>query len=342
MSGMSVPATRIRATAIPLLVALVCTGLPAGSWAQRLVGQFQIHGSPQSLWIKPDGLRIIYLFPGRCIGQLDTRTGECVTLFDFHRSTDQSWDSNLLVDTRGNWFAASSADTLFVLAAPVGPVLCRIQCAGSDFLSIARSPSGDRIAGSGRGFKGFGIWDTWKGRLLRMCATAEGSPAYLDWSPRGDLIAISGFHEHGKVVITLWDAAQGVRVGVLGGAGDRNFFPRFTPDGRRIIATIRDKGLVAWDTSTRRVVWRSRSGAPRMFQALAFSPDGHLFLAPGPGGDVSLASCATGRVVRHWTAYANGGVYSAAFYPDGHRVATASAAGILKVWDIGADLSKRP
>ena len=76
-----------------------------------------------------------------------------------------------------------------------------------------------------------------------------------------------------------------------------------------------------------------------LYVVAAFSPDGRL-LVSGCGYDmtnddpsVRVWELASGREVRRFDGH-RAGIYSVAFFPDGHRIATASADATAMVWDV--------
>jgi WD40 repeat protein len=150
--------------------------------------------------------------------------------------------------------------------------------------------------------------------------------------------------------LTVWDVdTRAVRLRlrreavVVEGLGLRSWRARFSPDGKHLAVTW--KGTTLWDLETRQELF----SLPGDF--LAFSPDGRRLLVSGGGtrrgGGLSIWSAGTGKKLAAIQGHVNA-VTSAAFSPDGRRLATVararsptrgwetSEAGEVKLWDTEA------
>jgi len=105
----------------------------------------------------------------------------------------------------------------------------------------------------------------------------------------------------------------------------------FSADGGRLLAFLPTLGTVVYDTATGEAVLRRAES-----RAALLSPDGHLLLTWVSRAGLTLTEVDTGRevFVRPPPAKPWGGG-SAAFSPDGRRLAVASCAH-AEVWDLGA------
>jgi WD40 repeat protein len=93
-----------------------------------------------------------------------------------------------------------------------------------------------------------------------------------------------------------------------------------------------------WDLSTQTAVdltWLSKSA-----YAVGFSPEGRFLVAAGGGqprkeeeGEVKVYHATTGTVAHDLRGH-SATVYDAAISPCGNRLATASADGTVKIWDL--------
>jgi eukaryotic-like serine/threonine-protein kinase len=192
-------------------------------------------------------------------------------------------------------------------------------------ISASFSPDGRRILTVSADASAI-AWDGASGRrLFRIAGDAISQAAY---SPDGAFIATAS--RAGSV--TMWNAADGKRIGALEGARGAAWVV-FSPNGRRLAAAASDrKGLVVWDTATRKQICVVRTGKSRLQKAI-FSPDAEWIATADSDLAAKVWNASTGEELSPFI-YNSALVYDLAFSPDGHRLATGEAASLARLWDL--------
>jgi WD40 repeat protein len=237
--------------------------------------------------------------------------------------------------------------------------------------AVTFSPDGVHVASASRDGT-VRLWNTATGKEIRTLKEKDDPKRQqiytvysLAFSPDGKRLA-TGHEFHG--IVRLWDVADGRELREVktdGLVGVTNL--AFSPDGRRL-ATILGNGLV-------QIVDAADGRKLRSFQSrtnyytVAYSPDGRFLVTVGGtadiGGRIGPYTGVEGQsVVQLWDAspdakeYKDGKflpedkelysfkghtstVVSAAFSPDGTRLATGDWDGTIKVWDVTAPLEAR-
>jgi len=75
------------------------------------------------------------------------------------------------------------------------------------------------------------------------------------------------------------------------------FAVAFSPDGRTVISTSREKTLNLWDVATGRAL-RTLSGHSEFINTVAFAPDGKSVVSGSKDNTLKLWEVATGREIR--------------------------------------------
>jgi WD40 repeat protein/serine/threonine protein kinase len=211
---------------------------------------------------------------------------------------------------------------------------------------LAFSPDGKRLATSRlhmlrieRGQPQFEadlkIWDAATGREERTLQGHAGNIGELAFSPDGKRLALCSSDGTARI----WDLTTRTPPQVLRGHTGTVLGLAFSPDGPdgQCLATAgRDRAVKVWDLATgeERFTLRGHTGPVR---AAAFDPRGK-----GPAR--RLVTAADDGTVRIWDAHAGqeplalhghaGLISCVAFSPDGRRLASRSAGGVVKVWDL--------
>jgi WD40 repeat protein len=189
--------------------------------------------------------------------------------------------------------------------------------------AVAFTPDGKSLALGGG--DDIGILDLATRKVRRLCKH-KNTVWSLSFSPDGKLLAsASGWDQR----VRLWDAATGKEVRPIGESPGRYGCVQFTPDGKSLVASTYERGLVLWDIATRRA--RPLLGDN---WAAAVTPDGKTLACAGKSADVVLLDLPGGRERRRLKGPA-GGVNVLALSPDSKTVA-AGGDNTIYAWDVAS------
>jgi WD40 repeat protein/serine/threonine protein kinase len=170
--------------------------------------------------------------------------------------------------------------------------------------------------------------------LLRRCHTERhtltghrGEVYYLEFSPRGDLLACAG--EDGFV--RIWNTGSWRLAGSIKASETEVNVAAFSPDGNTL-ATVDDEGkLKLWEIATGRSRWEKLAHEGDAVIA-RFTPDGKKIITGGrKDGFLRIWDRASGSMLDAFHA-TDPFLENAVFSPDGSKLATASRDGV-KLWN---------
>jgi RNA polymerase sigma factor (sigma-70 family) len=203
--------------------------------------------------------------------------------------------------------------------------------------SVALSRDGSVLASRGGSEGNLCLWQTATAKLLAEVEGERTAIVSLDFSPDGKFVASGGAASK----LRLWDVAAGREVWEQGCAPDHVLAVGFTPDGKQL-TVVDSKGLSCRDAATGERQ-EKRWEAGRELHAAVFLSDGRTVAVVCQSrvkeGEkeslVCLVDCAGFKQIRQFVPDKDGhGVWAVAADPAGKVLATAVAAGEIRLWDV--------
>ena len=187
------------------------------------------------------------------------------------------------------------------------------------------------------------VFDSQNGDLLRtFTIDDENYLRSIAWSPDGSQIAAGRFF-YGEILV--WDFQSGEIIAQLPADNDTEFNMvnslQWSPDGSKLAAAYDDNTVRVWDALRWELLFKMEHEAPASCWDVQWSPDGNRLLTTA-GNDETGAQDTTARIWDGQTGREllvmqghTRQIASAAWSPNGKRVATISGDGTTHLWDAG-------
>lgn len=178
------------------------------------------------------------------------------------------------------------------------------------------------------------IWDPARQRAVRVLRGHDGEVLGLAVSQDGRRAASAG----ADGTVRIWDLTGGTEpVAVLNGHKDGAWSVALSSDGQRVASIDGDATLRVWHlTEGHRPAFVRPSADGTNLRSVAFSPDGQKVATGGhekTHGTVRIRDARNGRHL-HVLRGHRGLVWTVAFSPDGHHLASGADDGTVRIWDL--------
>lgn len=218
-----------------------------------------------------------------------------------------------------------------------GSLLQRIITDHFRYLSgLVWSPDGSMVASSGGhvGLDAFDnvlyVWNAQSGTLVNFIVVNHTQRiSSLSWSPDGSSLATSSY----DLTIRFWEVMTGNLLRILTGHDRWVYSLSFSADSSRMVSSAGDRTMRIWDVSTGQLL-RTVSTDPNALYAegsMRWSLDGSTITSHN-GTEIHFWDSTSGELIGTWLGHTLS-MRSAAWSPDGSRIAAGSIDQTIKIWD---------
>lgn len=207
------------------------------------------------------------------------------------------------------------------LALPVGPL--------PPVAAVAFSPDGKQLA---VGIYGrVTVWDLASAQPTHVITQVLGAVNDLKYSPKGDILAVSGGLPSARGDLRLFDTKSWELIASLGGHLDSVSMVSFSPDGKQILSASFDKTVRLWDIASQKPL-HTFTGHSDFVYAVEFSPQGDWYATASKDRTARIIDAKTGES-KITLGGMNEEVTAVAVSADGKQVVTSGHEPQLHWWN---------
>lgn len=276
----------------------------------------QLDGPEWKCGFSPDGQRVGTIHPSGIVQMWELPSGKPVWSL---RSTNEA-DAGIL--WLPDWSGVVLARSNIVEIVPVANSSNRLHLAGHTYRvrRLAVSRDGIRIAAlAADDF--LRVWNLTSGQPLACFPVAAGAEQLR-------------FTSDGRIVVAtrdqaiVYDASSGSTLARMAGAPKGLRSVQTDPEAERFVTVSLDEHFRLWTTNG---LIRDLGVMPnRWYHEVVFSPDRRVFCTSGIDATASIRDTQTGEILMTIP----NRVDTAAFSPDGQRLATRGGTSIIQIWDL--------
>ena len=194
--------------------------------------------------------------------------------------------------------------------------------------SIAFTPDGRGLISAGND-RQIRIWNTKTGQMVNKLTGHSAEVASVVFSHSGEYF----FSASNDQTIRAWPAKPGRRAFTLRGHLTGVTTMALSADDAYLATASWDGVVKIWDATRAPGAITTEPGEGLKYTAMAFSLDSERIVAAvGPNNTLRIINAITGSEEGTWSAGTEK-IVSVAFSPDGHRIASVSENGTVKLWE---------